>query len=118
MREKKLAELRAQTVAPASKEILPCWSLDEIRSKVTEEKLMLVIVNNFVHDVSAFAPTHPGGFALLNSYIGKDATQVFLGKTSPVVYKHSHAAENLLSNMRVAAVKQEEQEEQENKKEQ
>jgi stearoyl-CoA desaturase (delta-9 desaturase) len=114
MKEKKLAELKLETVAPIGKEILPKWNWIEIKEKITNDKMMLVIVNGYVHDVSAFAPTHPGGYALLQSYVGKDATKVFLGKTNPIVYKHSHAAENLLSNMRVATVDGDEQKEEEN----
>jgi stearoyl-CoA desaturase (delta-9 desaturase) len=133
MREKKLAELRKDVVVPLCKETLPAWTWAQVKAKVAGEgeddqknnKRMLVVVDGYVHDVAAFLPTHPGGKILLQAYIGKDATEVFFGRTTPVVYQHSHAAHNLLSNMRVASIIPEEKQQtqveevkEENKKEQ
>lgn len=61
----------------------------------------LVLVAGVVHDVSSFINSHPGGKAMINSGIGKDATSIFNGG----VYNHSNAAHNLLSNFRVAVVR-------------
>jgi stearoyl-CoA desaturase (delta-9 desaturase) len=60
----------------------------------------LVVINGIVHDVSNFITDHPGGEALLTAVIGDDATQLFEGGA----YKHSNAAHNLLSNLRIARV--------------
>jgi len=120
MREKKLAEMRKEIVAPADKGDLPTWTWPELKEKVAAAKAaaagasgegdkpkqsqLLIVVDGFVHDVTKFLPSHPGGAAYLNAYNGRDATSVFFGRTEPVVYKHSHAAHNLLSNMRVAVI--------------
>ncbi|KII86799.1 hypothetical protein PLICRDRAFT_665329 [Plicaturopsis crispa FD-325 SS-3] len=57
----------------------------------------LVLISGFIHDVSTFLDTHPGGRHLLTRYIGKDATTAFFGG----VYDHSNAAHNLLAMLRV-----------------
>lgn len=104
MREKKLAELRASVVPPKGAKELPAWDMEQVTKLCKEEGRQLIVVGEFVHDVSVFASCHPGGVALLKAYVGRDATKVFRGQTNPVVYQHSHAAENLLSNMRVASL--------------
>ena len=53
-----------------------------------------------VHDVTDFIKDHPGGKAMINSGIGKDATAMFNGG----IYYHSNAAHNLLSTMRVGVI--------------
>lgn len=60
----------------------------------------LIVIDNIVHDVTAFIDEHPGGKAIIQSYAGKDATLPFRG----AVYEHSNGAHNLLSQMRVARV--------------
>ena len=104
MREKKLAALRAQVVAPKERGELPEWSWERYVTEVKVDGKTLIAVGGFVHDATPFLQNHPGGAALLHSYAGKDATEVFHGRTTPCVYKHSHAAHNLLSNMRVATI--------------
>jgi stearoyl-CoA desaturase (delta-9 desaturase) len=104
MREKKLAELRGAIVPPKSAASLPAMSWQEYVNAVKVDHKPFVVVDGLVHDVSAFLPTHPGGEAILRGYFGTDATNTFKGHTNPVVYKHSHAAENLLANMRVARI--------------
>lgn len=50
---------------------------------------------------------HPGGFALLNTEVGKDITAKFkLHETADGArgYKHSNAAQNLQATMRVARI--------------
>ena len=51
-----------------------------------------------VHDVGNFIADHPGGERILAVAVGTDASRNFHGQ----VYKHSNAAKNLLSNLRVA----------------
>ncbi|KIJ06764.1 hypothetical protein PAXINDRAFT_103232 [Paxillus involutus ATCC 200175] len=56
----------------------------------------LLLVSGFIHDVSLFQDNHPGGRAILAQNTGKDMTAAFFGG----VYKHSHAAHNLLAMTR------------------
>lgn len=61
----------------------------------------LIAVAGLVHDVSDFIDEHPGGRALINSGIGKDATAMWNGG----VYYHSNAARNLLAKYRVGILR-------------
>ncbi|KAI1961447.1 stearoyl-CoA 9-desaturase [Ophidiomyces ophidiicola] len=61
----------------------------------------LVAIAGVVHDVSDFIKDHPGGRAMINAGIGKDATAMFNGG----IYNHSNAAHNLLSTMRVGVIR-------------
>jgi len=61
---------------------------------------MLLVYEDFVHDVRSFISIHPGGSKIIESYIGKDITEVFNG----MVYSHSNAARNALKTMRIAKV--------------
>ncbi|KAJ3505758.1 hypothetical protein NLJ89_g7251 [Agrocybe chaxingu] len=54
----------------------------------------------FIHDVSSFVDNHPGGRHHLVGNSGKEMTASFFGG----VYRHSSAAHNLLSMMRVGVV--------------
>ncbi|KAE8389277.1 fatty acid desaturase [Aspergillus alliaceus] len=78
---------------------LPKMSWEEYR-KQARTGCNLVVINGLVHDVSNFIKEHPGGPKLLTAMIGDDATQLFEG----AIYKHSNAAHNLLSSMRIARV--------------
>jgi stearoyl-CoA desaturase (delta-9 desaturase) len=62
---------------------------------------VLVLISGFIHDVSNFIDSHPGGRALLKSQVGKDATAAFYGG----VHDHNTAGHNLLAMMRVAVCK-------------
>jgi len=99
MQQKKLDLERAKLMYPADIKSLPLWTWDDIKRKV-ETGPLLVVVNGLVHDVTNFLSEHPGGIPLLQSVIGKDATQHFNGQTN--VYKHSQAARHLLTTFRVA----------------
>jgi len=61
----------------------------------------LVLISGIVHDVTGMMEKHPGGRNMLRSGIGRDMTAAFNGG----IYAHSNAAHNLLSTMRVAAVR-------------
>ncbi|SCU86910.1 LAMI_0D04038g1_1 [Lachancea mirantina] len=65
-----------------------------------KNKRALVAIEGVVHDVTPFIYDHPGGVALVETSIGKDATQAFNG----AVYLHSQAARNLLATMRIAVL--------------
>ncbi|OJJ05597.1 hypothetical protein ASPVEDRAFT_137931 [Aspergillus versicolor CBS 583.65] len=78
---------------------LPVLSWDEYVAGSAETAL--VAIGGVVHDVTAFVKEHPGGKAFIQSGVGKDATAVFNGG----VYRHSNAAHNLLSTMRVGVIR-------------
>jgi len=73
-----------------------------IFDQLQKEGHKLIMIDGFVHDVSDFYHEHPGGFKILNPYLGKDATNAFKGG----VYYHSNAARNLLDSLRVGIVDQ------------
>jgi len=104
MKQKQLQQLQSKIVVPKDATALPKWSWEEYQRRVKDEGQNLVLLDGFIHDVSTFLPTHPGGMTILRGYLGKDASNVFHGRTEPVVYKHSHAAQNLVSQMRVATI--------------
>jgi len=76
---------------------LPVWSKEKLAAAVTAGG-KLVVLDGFVLDLAAFAPTHPGGAGLITNELGKDITAKFKGE----YYKHSNAARNLSSTFRVA----------------
>lgn len=70
------------------------------KDEYLKNRKAFVAIDGIVHDVTPFIHDHPGGVALVEASIGKDATQAFNG----AVYRHSNAARNLLSTMRVAII--------------
>ena len=92
-----------QTIAwPKGNQDLPVVSFDEYQQLAKEDPhRSLVLIAGFIHDVSHFLDSHPGGRALLQSQIGKDATVAFYGG----VHDHNTAAHNMLAMMRVAICK-------------
>ncbi|CAR24877.1 KLTH0G06358p [Lachancea thermotolerans CBS 6340] len=70
------------------------------KQEFQEHRRALVAIEGVVHDVTPFIHDHPGGVALVETSIGKDATQAFNG----AVYLHSQAARNLLATMRIAVI--------------
>jgi len=96
MRQKVLDRMKEKVHWGNAPEELPLITPDVLSDLIAEGN-KLVIIGGLVHDVSQFSVDHPGGRALLETYIGKDATTQFNGG----VYNHSNAARNLLSQMRV-----------------
>lgn len=76
---------------------LPKWTWEKV-NQMSNQGLLLVIIDGVVHDVTKFQGHHPGGYKVLNFWKGRDATMAFSGE----VYRHSKAARNLLAHMRVA----------------
>lgn len=74
-------------------------SWDKVAERVARGE-QLVIVDGLVHDVGDFVEEHPGGSRLLAAGIGRDVSKSFHG----LVYGHSNAARNLLSNFRIARI--------------
>ncbi|KAM3504248.1 hypothetical protein MY10362_003682 [Beauveria mimosiformis] len=82
-------------------EDLPVVSWDEFVEQARHQGRALTAIGGVVHDVAEFIDEHPGGRALISSFVGRDATAVFNGG----VYDHSNAAHNLLSMMRVGVIR-------------
>jgi stearoyl-CoA desaturase (Delta-9 desaturase) len=78
---------------------LPLIEWDEYRHRIQHGE-KLVVVEGVVHDVALFMEEHPGGAALIQAHIGKDASAIFNGG----MYNHSNAARNLLATMRTASI--------------
>ena len=72
---------------------------DDYQDQAHSKKL--IAIAGVIHDVSDFVKEHPGGMAMIKSGIGKDATAMFTGG----VYRHSNAAHNVLSTMRVGVIR-------------
>ena len=102
MTRKALEKLGETIVWPKDHTKLPIISFEEYQELANKDVgRYLVLIAGFVHDVSNFIDSHPGGRALLMSYVGKDATVPFHGG----VQDHSIAAHNILAMMRVAICK-------------
>jgi len=68
--------------------------------RACEQGSSLIVVDGIVHDVANFIDDHPGGKALIQAYLGKDATWAFHGG----VYGHSNGARNLITAFRVGKI--------------
>ena len=98
--QKKLDQKRAQLDWGTPLDQLPVLEWDDFQERSRNGRA-LVVVAGVVHDVTDFVSSHPGGRAMINSALGKDATAMFNGG----VYNHSNAAHNLLSTMRVGVIR-------------
>ena len=98
--QKKLDQKRAQLDWGTPLDQLPVLEWDDFQDRSRNGRA-LVVVAGVVHDVTDFVSAHPGGRAMINSGLGKDATAMFNGG----VYNHSNAAHNLLSTMRVGVIR-------------
>jgi len=76
---------------------LPLWTMEQFEKKIADGEKLLII-DYIVHDVKNFMDQHPGGIDILLPKIGKDATVAFNGG----VQRHSKAARNLATFMRIA----------------
>ncbi|KAK7214119.1 hypothetical protein V2G26_021297 [Clonostachys chloroleuca] len=98
--QKKLDQKRATLNWGTPLEQLPVIGWDDFVEEAKNGKA-LVAIAGVIHDVTDFIKDHPGGKALINSAIGKDATAIFNGG----VYYHSNAAHNLLSTIRYGVLR-------------
>jgi stearoyl-CoA desaturase (delta-9 desaturase) len=98
--QKKLDQKRSRLDWGVPLEQLPVMEWDDYVDQAKNGRA-LISVAGVVHDISGFIEDHPGGRAMINSGIGKDATAMFNGG----VYNHSNAAHNLLSTMRVGVIR-------------
>eukprot|EP00127_Corallochytrium_limacisporum_P000588 Clim_evm3s21 gene=Clim_evmTU3s21 len=97
---KKLEEERTsrKQIQPVPVDTLPVWNWTEIESRVKTNNEILIVVDDIVHDCKEFVGNHPGGISIIMKRNGKDATIDFNGG----VQRHTKAARNLLSQLRVA----------------
>ena len=99
MMYKTLKKFGETIVWPKNSNMLPIISFEEYQELANkDDQCQLVLIAGFVHDVTNFIHSHPGGLTLLKNQVGKDATMAFHGG----VYDHSTAAHNTLAMMRVA----------------
>ncbi|KAJ7750425.1 delta 9-fatty acid desaturase protein [Mycena maculata] len=98
MKLKDLKRVQESLVWPPAIDDLPIvtWESFQEESKTRP----LILVSGFIHDVSDFLDRHPGGANYLMKSSGMDMTGSFFGG----VYRHSNAAHNLMSMMRVGVV--------------
>jgi sterol desaturase/sphingolipid hydroxylase (fatty acid hydroxylase superfamily) len=81
-----------------STDVLPVWTMAQMRSAMKQGRTELLAIDNYVIDVRHFADKHPGGASLLKKFYGKDATDAFSGG----VYDHSRAARKIMRHHRIA----------------
>lgn len=100
MQLKKL-EAKSKSISwPKDSNDLPIINWDEYQRQHKTSGRKLIAIGGFIHDASSFIDEHPGGFHIIRSRLGKDATTAFHGG----VYEHSNGANNLLGMLRVAAL--------------
>ncbi|KAJ6590073.1 delta 9-fatty acid desaturase protein [Mycena vulgaris] len=98
MKLKSLKELQDSISWPPSVEELPIMTWDDFEEE--SKTRPLILVSGFIHDASTFIDKHPGGATYLTMSQGTDRTAAFNGG----IYRHSNAAHNLLSMMRVGVL--------------
>ncbi|CAF3208281.1 unnamed protein product [Rotaria sp. Silwood2] len=102
MKRKALDKFGQIIIWPKDEEELPVISFEEYQDLASKDTgRVLILIAGFVHDVSNFIDSHPGGRDLLKDHVGKDATVPFHGG----IHEHSTAAHNTLAMMRVAICK-------------
>jgi len=102
MARKVLDQFGQNITWPKGTSKLPVISFEEYQEiSKKDDGRELILIAGFIHDVSNFVDSHPGGRALIKSYVGKDATVPFYGG----IHDHNTAAHNMLAMMRVAVCK-------------
>jgi len=71
---------------------------------VASGRKLIIVGGNRVCDVTKFIGLHPGGDALINSYIGKDP--ISTKKMMDTRHTHTKAARNLMDTLTVAFYKE------------
>lgn len=97
MKQQELDELKRVIDWGQDIETLPSMDWDEVKSRVDDGEI-LVVIEGVVHKIDDFIAMHPGGQKILEFWNGRDATLAFNGE----VYRHSKNARNLLAHFRLA----------------
>jgi stearoyl-CoA desaturase (delta-9 desaturase) len=102
MARKELDKFGRTITWPKGNSHYPIISFEEYQelSKKDSDRA-LILIAGFIHNVSHFIDSHPGGRAMIKSYIGKDATVAFYGG----IHDHNTAAHNMLAMIRVGVCK-------------
>lgn len=79
---------------------LPEMSAKDVLRR-TQEGASLMVIDGLIVDVAEFFPVHPGGEAILKTYLGKDATAAFNGQ----LVRHTATARVLTKSMAIAKIK-------------
>ena len=99
MARKELDQFGRTITWPKGNTDLPIISFEDYQDLAKkDDSRALILIAGFIHDVSNFVDSHPGGQTLIKRFIGKDATVPFYGG----VHDHNTAAHNMLAMMRVA----------------
>ncbi|MFM5943073.1 MAG: cytochrome b5 domain-containing protein, partial [Dolichospermum sp.] len=61
-------------LVPTLAETIPSYNVSEIALHNNEDQGYWLIIDDAVYDVTPFRNQHPGGFKILRSYAGMDAT--------------------------------------------
>jgi len=97
----KLKEEQKELDYGADPKDLPIMTAYDV-NKLAQSRV-LCIIHGLVHDVTEWAPKHPGGSKMLIKYSEmssknmKDVGNLFDGE----IYNHTNAARNMMSHMRV-----------------
>ncbi|KAJ3257706.1 hypothetical protein HK103_004333 [Boothiomyces macroporosus] len=78
---------------------LPEWTMKQFQKEAKYNDLILI--DEFVLDVSKFKDQHPGGKELLEKYFDSDATKSFYG----VLNNHTRSAKQIAKDLRIAKLK-------------
>ncbi|KAI8867098.1 stearic acid desaturase [Ramicandelaber brevisporus] len=106
VQEKKNALMRQQLNWGVPIEQLPKYSMRQVEMEsASNGSRKLIVVDGIVLDVTGFMEEHPGGSKLLKNVIGKDASAAVGGS----MYKHSNAARNIMSHLRVGVISDDDQ---------
>jgi len=101
VKQQKLDELKKQIDWGTPVDQLPVMTWEEVNNLIKKGRY-LIVLDNQVLDTEQFLNQHPGGKSILSFWNGRDATQAFNG----LVYKHSKAARNLVSHLRMARLQE------------
>lgn len=104
-RQRQLMILSASNDFGPDFETLPDMQWSEFIRRSNDDKEKLVVIGDFVHDVTKFVDEHPGGRQTLLNFVGTDSTKYFYGEIgTPQVHVHTKLGRKLLKPLRIAHV--------------
>lgn len=102
MAQKKIDRIASRIDWGQEVEDLPEFTMEQVQKSKEGNGPKFLVIGGIVHDVSKWIDKHPGGPALIEAFIGKDATHAFNGG----VYNHSNAGRNMLTALRVGRIEE------------
>jgi len=100
MQQKKLEVLRSTIDWGKPLSLLPTYTFKQFVHEVEQNGKEWIVIEDRIYDVDQWQHEHPGGRAIVRSFLGRDATHAFRGG----VYDHSNAAANRLDCLRVGLI--------------